>query len=157
MKKILILLALAFAWIGSVFSQSYHIIPQAISWDIEESRSAAMEHVSEVSKGGEVWAQYNEQLWQMEEADNTLWMQFATWIMDWDTILNFAAYLVAWMSWVWLVIWAGMIIYSWYIYASAVFTGNASKWSEPVKNAIIWIVIIIFSYAIIRIITEMFL
>ncbi len=115
------------------------------------------ETVQEASE--EVW----EEWWEVRETygeeaeDLTLWEQLASWIMNWDTLIEFAAYSVHFLSQIWLVIWAWMIIYAGYIYAMWVFTWNASQGWEPVKNAIIWVLVIIFSYAIINILTSMFL
>ncbi len=154
---LLFLLFINFFFSFSYWQSSYYIIPQAGTWS--EDMWEMVRSIWEISPAerGEwitVRTKYNE---SYDEIHEDLWAQFATWIMSWDTILNFAAHLVAWMSQIGLIIWAAMIIYSWYIYASSVFTWNATKWADPVKNAIIWILIIIFSYAIIRIITEMFL
>jgi TRAP-type C4-dicarboxylate transport system permease small subunit len=55
------------------------------------------------------------------------------------------------------VVGALMIIYAGYIYANAVWTGNATKATDPLKKAIMGIIIIISSYAIMRILTSMFL
>lgn len=49
-----------------------------------------------------------------------------------------------------------MIVVSGYKYATAAFTGKAAG-SGDVKNAIIGVLIVIFSYALIRILTEAFL
>ena len=107
------------------------------------------------SKWGEVWKKYNDKY--EKKLKNDLWAQIATGIMWWDTILLFLKYLIKWLSQLGMVIGALMIIYAWYIYATAVFTWNATKWSTPVKNAIIWIIIIISSYVIMKILVNMFL
>jgi hypothetical protein len=55
-----------------------------------------------------------------------------------------------------LLIGALMIIYSWYTYATAVFSGgNASN--DPIKFAVYGILVIAFSYAIMRILMSAFL
>ncbi|USN56871.1 MAG: hypothetical protein H6766_07925 [Candidatus Peribacteria bacterium] len=74
-----------------------------------------------------------------------------------NTILNYAAYLVRFISQIGLVIGALMIIWAGYEYATYVFSGNTGKGSTRISNAIIGVVIIIFSYAIMRIITTAFL
>lgn len=160
-KKIFFVILILIFSLSFSFAQDWHIIPWGWSnvdledWEIVDPWEI-VEKVSNPDREADetVWSKYDEEYNKIED---DLWTQFATGIMGWNTILNFAAHLVNRMSNVWLVIWALMIIYSWYIYASAVITGNSSRWSEPVKNAIIWIVIIIFSYAIMRIITYMFL
>lgn len=55
-----------------------------------------------------------------------------------------------------LVIGAAMIIFAGYKYASAAFTGKPGG-QEDIKNAIIGILIVVFSYAIIKILTSAFL
>ena len=150
MKKIIafIIALVFFAWFW--YAQSYTIIPS--------SNTGTNDIIQKVKDISDAWWRVREEYDdKYESIKNDLWAQFASWIMSWDTLLNFAAYVVWWMSQIWLIIWALMIIYSWYLYASSVFTWNATKWAEPVRNAIIWIIIIIFSYAIIKIVSEMFL
>ncbi len=82
----------------------------------------------------------------------------ATWVFNRNLILCYFKYLIKFLSQVGLVIWALMIIYAWYLYASAVFSGsNPQKWATAIKNAILWVIIIISSYAILKILVSMFL
>jgi len=84
--------------------------------------------------------------------------QFASGIMNRDTILCLAAQVVSFVSNMALVVWALMIIYAGYLYATAVFNwGNVGKWSEAIKRAIIGIVVVIFSYAILNLLINAFL
>lgn len=146
MKKLLFLFIL---WLIHSFSYSdwFLVIPEASEDDdIKEQVQ-------------NVWSEWWEVMKNYRECsdDLSLWWQFASWCMNWDTLIDFAAHLVNFMSQLGLVIWAVMIIYSGYIYASSVFTGNSTKWADPVKKAIIGILIIIFSYSLMRIVTFMFL
>jgi hypothetical protein len=51
-----------------------------------------------------------------------------------------------------------MVIYAGYIYASSVFSwGNASKGNEAIQNAITGILVIAFSYAIMKLLTSAFI
>lgn len=79
--------------------------------------------------------------------------QLASWIMNRDTIMNYLVFIVKFLSQLWLVVWAIFIMKAWYYYMFSVF-----KWSQvPSKsltNAIIWVIIVIFSYAILRILTS---
>jgi hypothetical protein len=51
-----------------------------------------------------------------------------------------------------------MIIYAWYIYASSAFNGSDASWGKKaITNAIIWILVIVFSYAIMKLITSAFI
>lgn len=150
MRKILFLL-IFILFQPLVYSDWFLIIPQSGE---DDDVKEAVEEVWNPDRGeGEnVRSKYNEKAWEL-----SLWWQLASWIMTWDTLIDFSAHLVNFMSQLGLVIWAVMIIYSGYIYASSVFTWNSSQGVEPVKKAIIWILIIIFSYAIMRTVTFMFL
>ena len=84
--------------------------------------------------------------------------QIASGIRNRWTIMCYAAKLVSFISQIWIAIWALMIIYAGYIYATAVFNGwNATAWRTAVIRAIFGIIIIVFSYAIVRIVTKAFL
>lgn len=78
--------------------------------------------------------------------------------MNRDTIFLFLAQIVRVLSNMALVIGSAMIIYAGYLYISSVYTGdNAAKANEAIKRAIIGIIVVIFSYAIIRILVSAFL
>ena len=82
--------------------------------------------------------------------------QLATWIMTRDTILDYTVLLLRFLSQVGLMIVGIMIVYAGYRYIL-----NVLEAAEPdpslIKNAIIGIMVIIFSYAIMRILTRAFL
>lgn len=99
-----------------------------------------------------LWDKYNSQAKTMD-----VWTQMATWIMNWDTIINYIAYLVRFLSQLALVIWAWMIIFAWYKYAMQVYWWKAQDWATAIKDAIIWIIVVTFAYAIIRIVSYAFL
>lgn len=153
MKKIIVLL-LSFICSFNLFTfaadpevDDFVIIPEA-SWKVGE----ITENISK--EWWKVWEKYNKEYSKIKD---DLWAQFATGVFWWDSILLFIKYLIKFLSQVGMVIGALMIIYSGYIYANAVWTGNATKWVDPLKKAIIWVVIIIWSYAIMKILTSMFL
>jgi len=102
-----------------------------------------------------VWDNYH---WANDNlVKHDVWLAFATWVFSWDTIFNFLKYLAKLISEIGLVIWAGMIIYAGYKYATGVFTWDASKWGkDAIKGAIYWLLIVIFSYAIMRLLLAMF-
>lgn len=104
-----------------------------------------------------VWDQYNEKLKKIEEKPWYLWDSFTTGIFGWDSIFYFLKYLVNFLSQVWLVIWAVMIIYSGYKYTTWVFAWKSTTGNEPLKMAIYGVVIVIFSYAIMNLMINMFL
>ena len=101
------------------------------------------------SKWWEVWEKYNK-----EATTLTTSQQVASWIMNWDTVMNYLVFIVQFLSQLGLVVWAVFIMIAWYKYIVSVF--NGWKWATPdaIKNAIIWIFIVIFSYAIMRILTS---
>lgn len=75
---------------------------------------------------------------------------FATGVFSWDAIKLLLSHTIRFLSQIWLLVGAIMIIVAWYKYATAVY-----KWSDPGKkdivNAIVGVLIVIFSFAIIRI------
>lgn len=78
-----------------------------------------------------------------------------------DTLLCLLIRVVKFVANMALIVWSAMIIYAGYLYVvSAMSGGSVDKTSdanEAVKNAAIGVVIVIFSYAIQRIVTQAFL
>ncbi len=127
---------------------SFEIIP--------ESEKDVSQDVDEVGKS---WGSVRDKLNQKAQEYEDKWdlgAQFASGAFTWNTLLNYVVYLVRFLSQIALVIGAGMIVVSGYKYASASFTGKQPN-SSDVKNAIIGVLIVVFSYAIVRILTEAFL
>lgn len=102
-----------------------------------------------------VWAQW----WEVRKEYNIkagklkTSEQLASWIMNRDTIMNYLVFVIQFLSQLWLLVWVIFIMYAWYKYMVSVF----ESWKTPsstIKNAIIWVLIIIFSYAIMRIFTS---
>lgn len=157
MKKFTIIIIALFAalWLvfyfwQNTFATSIEIIPKAENsdpWDIVDC-VAGKGTKADCTKWT-VWSRYNKELTKPKN-ELDLWTQFATWIFSWNSIKLYAAYILRFLLQVGLLIGAGMIIISGYKYATAVY-----KWSDPGKkdiiNAIVWVLVIIFSYAIIRI------
>ena len=72
--------------------------------------------------------------------------------------MNYVVYLVRFLSQIGLVIGVLMIIYAGYLYASSVFDpSNMSKGKSAISNAIIGVLVVAFSYAIIKLLTSAFL
>lgn len=94
-----------------------------------------------------------------EKADGMkLGGRFASGIMNRDTILDYAAYLVKFIANMALVIGSLMIIYAGYLYATSMYGWDESgKANDAIKRAAIGIAVIIFSYAIMRILISAFL
>ncbi len=103
-------------------------------------------------KPWEVWKNYRNQSKSID-----VWTAFASWVFSWDTIFAYLKYIAKLLSQIGLVIWAAMIIYAGYKYAMGVFTQDTSKWwKDAIKWAIYGLLIVIFSYAIMRILLAMF-
>lgn len=84
--------------------------------------------------------------------------QLASGIMTRETLLDYIVYLVRFLSQIGLVIGVAMIIYAGYLYATSIFSAsNMSKGKSALTNAIIGVVVIAFSYAIMKILTSAFL
>lgn len=83
---------------------------------------------------------------------------FATGIFNRDTFLLYIAYLIQFLSQLGILIWGIMMLYAWYKYATNIFGfWSPSDAKSAIKNAIIGILVISFSYAILRILTSMFI
>lgn len=143
-KKLLLSIIIIFTLFSYVSSDdAWTIIPEGSVWGT----------VTEIwKKPWKVWKTYNAKAGGM-----SVWDSFASWVFSWDTILDFFKHIANVLSQIGLVIWSWMIIYAWYKYASWVFTGDASKWwKDAIKWAISWVLIVIFSYAIMKILLWMF-
>lgn len=90
-------------------------------------------------------------------SDLTFAEKMAGGIMNRNTLLEYVAYLIRFLSQIGLVIGAAMIIYAGYQYAMNIFGGKESDGNSAIKYAIIGVLVISFSYAIIRFFTAMFL
>lgn len=76
----------------------------------------------------------------------SLWDQFASGIMTRDTLLDYAAYL---MKFIWqLALLAGAVMFIIYWYKKAIASWQAT--SKTLVHVILWILVVIFSYVIIR-------
>ena len=85
--------------------------------------------------------------------DLNLFERLASWILEIEDIMDYLVLVVKFLSQLWLVVWMIFIMYAWYQYIISVF----NWWKVPsntVKNAIIWVIIVIFSYAIMRFLTS---
>lgn len=131
-------------------SNDFEIIPKATS-------GAGVENAVNTvgSSGWDVWKNYNEQAKAMEWKVGD---QLASGIMTRDTLLEYIVYLVRFLSQIGIFIGVLMIIYAGYLYASSVFSpSNMSKGKSAITNAIIGVLVISFSYAIMKLLTSAFL
>ena len=125
----------------------FNIIPELESWEVE----VIWQKVEEIWQNPwKVWDNYNE---IAASEWFTTSQQLASWIMNRDTILNYLTFIIKFLSQLWLLVWTIFIMIAWYKYIVSLFNWWKVP-SESVKNAIIWIIIVIFSYAIMRILTS---
>ncbi len=99
-----------------------------------------------------VWDIYNDQASWLNTAE-----QIASGVMDRDTILDYGVYILRFLSQAGLLVGALMFIYTGYQYIMSVITGDGDPSKDLITHAIYGILIIIFSYAIMRILTRAFL
>lgn len=142
----------------------FELLPEATDRDDAIEKVIDLWDVQNSDTFSERYNKYAEELgqnaWEGETPFNCagLGNQFVSWIMNRDTILCIAAQVVRFVSNMALVVWAWMIIYAWYMYATSVFAWeNVGKGSEAIKWATVGIVVIVFSYAILNIVMNAFL
>ena len=141
--KIFIIVFVAGLWLAFA-DDDISILP---GWDT----TVAAEKVEQVSSGGKVWENYRD----IVENDNlSLWDKLASGIMDRDTILDYCVYLVKFLWEVALLIWAAAIIFLWYKRITRNVFWEAPKWLTLI---IIWLLIVIFSYVIVKLIWSAFI
>lgn len=155
MKKtfisLIILASLAMPlWSFAQESNDFEIIPQATSGG---GVTNAVEAVGQT--GGDVRENYNKQASAMS---GKVGDQLASGIMTWDTLLDYIVYLIRFLSQIGIVIGVLMIIYAGYLYATSIFNPSSmSKGKSAITNAIIGVLVVAFSYAIMKILTSAFL
>ena len=88
--------------------------------------------------------------YQNAHDDLTFWERLASWVLQIDDILNYTVFIVSFLSQLWMIVWVIFIMYAWYKYILSVFNWTKAP-NSTLKNAIIWVIIVIFSYAIMRI------
>lgn len=124
----------------------FEIMPKLETGDIEDINKT----IQQIASWWHVWEEYNKAAPNM-----TTTKQLNSWIMTRDTLLNYLVFIVKFLSQLWLLVWAGFIIVAWYKYMLAVFQWwKTSAWTSTLSNAIIWVIIVIFSYAIMKILTS---
>lgn len=149
--KFILLLLISLGMYGSLFAQNLQIIPEA--------KTGVETTVESIWVWWHVWDEYNKKANDLQEKWD-LWAQMASGVFTWDTLLDYLAYLIKFLSEVGIFVWACFIVYAWYLYATSIFSSDSwatSKWNTAIKNAIIWIIVITFSYAIMKAITAAFL
>lgn len=148
---LLTILWLSAAYLSTASAQNdFHIIPETMN-------EAGVK--TEVIKVGKEWWSVRDNYNEISKRDDrTLWDEMASGIMTWDTILNYVVYLVKFLSQIGLTIWAIMIIYAGYTYSISIFRGwNVGKGKDGITQAIQWVIVISFSYAIMKFLTSAFI
>jgi hypothetical protein len=146
-----ILFALNFVFNLTFAQENFEIIDQAtFGWKV----AADVEKVG--SQWWKVWDNYDT-ISKECTSDACLGNELASGIMTRDTLLRYAVKLVRWLSQVWLLVWALMIVYAGYLYSTEIFFSKSGEWKKAISNAIIWVLVISFSYAIMKLITSAFL
>jgi len=148
-------------WFLLAFVMPYSVLAQDLEVDgfniMPELTDAEIGQINtEIKDIWSVWwhvrENYNEAADRMWESGHT-GAQIASWIMNWDTLLNYLVFVVQFLGQLWLVVGVVFIMYAGYGYMLSVFKGWKVP-TETVKNAIIWVIIVIFSYAIMKTLTS---
>lgn len=105
------------------------------------------------------WEKYNKTGDDYNKGDRDLGAALGSGIVTWDTILTLLTQIIKFVANTSLVIGAAMFIYAGYLYVTAVYMWEAqtSKANEAIRDAVIWVVLVIFSYAIQKIAIQWFL
>lgn len=155
LKKILTLLPIVFILSFSLpinnytFAEDidvdYYIIPRITNDEITKINDLTEEIGSEAGK-------VNEKI-QIESTKLTTAQCLNSWIINRNCIMNYLVFVIKFLGQFWLVVWTGFIMYAGYKYMLSVFNWNRTS-PEIVKNAIIWVIIVVFSYAIMKTLTS---
>ena len=142
MKKILLMVMCIFTLLSSFARAQQTNVELLPEWNEDK----VIEYVSWVS----VWWEVMERQKDLVKNGNmSMADQIRSWIMWWDTILDYCAYLARFLGEVALLVGALAIIFLWY----KRITKNVF-WESPkgLTMVIIWLLVIIFAYVIIKII-----
>jgi len=134
--------------LSSIASNDFEIIPKA-----GDTKNV----IDAVSGVGAQWGKVRD-TYNKKAGELNLWEQMASGIMTRDTLLDYVVYLVRFLSQIGLVIGVVMIIYAGYLYATSIFNPSGmSKGKSAIINAIIGVLVVAFSYAIMKLLTSAFL
>lgn len=145
------ILAISFCLWGvlPIYAQTndFAIIPEA------SSGGQVVKSVDAVGRSWwDVWKAYNTEAKKLSLGD-----QMASGIMTRNTLLDYVVYVVRFLSQIGLLIGGIMIIYAGYMYATEIFGGKEAAGKSAITNAIIGVLVIAFSYAIMKLLTSAFL
>ena len=162
MKRVLglFLVGISFLWLYSFANldrtqNNLHIIPQTSY--TKQDTSNIIKNIWDIEQWGTVLERYSgaaaelEQKWDLGAA-------FETGVFSWNIVISYLVYLLRFISQLGLLIWAVMILYAGYQYATFIFGfWDPSKAKTTINRAIQWVLILVFSFAIWRGLTAMFL
>lgn len=122
----------------------------------DNGADAAVERL--INKWGGVWDQYDTEAYTNPAlvGEENVGNQLSSGIMTWDTLINYLVLLLQFLSQVGILVWVLMIIFVGYQYATYSITGQDPKTSY-ITDAIVGILVISFSYAILNILRNAFL
>jgi len=122
-------------------------------WNIVNQIWASWGNVMENYKDQAYWKK-DPVTWERPwTSDLSLWDQLASWVMTRDTLLDYVTYIVRFLLQLWLLIWAGVMIYLWY---KKITQFRDFKWGD-IKYVIMWIAVLAFAYVIIKMLVSMFI
>lgn len=158
-KMTTILLASAFFLLleNLVFAtpNNLHIIPEKVWTDEEVKRD--INTIGNPNAWGTVIDRYNIVANELDKKGD-LWGQLQRGTLTWNSIINYIVYIMRFLSQLGLLIGGLMILYAGYQYATTIFGyGSPSDAKAAIKNAIIWVIVIVASYAIWKGIMSLFL
>ncbi len=153
---------------NSVFATNSESDPFVLIPKAKEKYWTDVDKLTDPNKTKKFWNDYNTKA-DAYMADNVsswrygcdLGAMLSSGIVSRDTILCLLIRVVKFVANMALVVWSAMIIYAGYLYWVTARSGSSvdetGKANDAIKNAIIGICIVIFSYAIQRIVTQAFL
>jgi len=147
MKKILLMIMCIFTLLSSFARAQQTNVELLPEWNEDK----VIEYVSWVS----VWWEVMERQKDLVKNGNmSMADQIRSWIMGWDTILDYCAYLARFLWEVALLVWALAIIFLWY----KRITKNVF-WEAPkgLTMIIIWLLVVIFAYVIVKLLWYSFI
>lgn len=132
-----------------------YIIPETRE-KTEEIREIITD-IWQITASGSVIDRYNAKAEEIDKKGD-LGTAFSTGVFTRTTILNYLSYLMKFLSQLGLLIWGIMVVWAGYQYATVIFgTGSTNEAKAAISYAIKGILVIIFSYAIFRALTSMFI
>lgn len=132
-------------WVSAT-PNNLHIIPEK-SWTDAEV-SSDIKKIGDANQAGTVIEKYNAVAEALDQKKD-IWGQLQRGTLTWNSVLNYVVNLMRFLLQLGLLIGGIMILYAGYQYATTVFGyGSASNAKTAIKNAIIWVIVVVASYAI---------